>query len=335
MDSYEKRLLLIIRYMPIFAISIIYFMFFMFLFIYNYELFNACFKQFILFSIIFILISLYFSFKISNYLQKLLLDYRNEILKNTEKNKIKDLMLFQQSKLATISELLYNISHQWRQPLSVIITIASGIKIKKELGINDDSKDIEMFEGILKSANYLSQTIEGFRDFRDFYTSNTPRINFSISKCINKCIKIIDQQFLNKNIIIKRDIEEFDIYGFEQQLIRVLLNILNNARDALEKNDLTLRIIFIKTKLLKDCITISINDNGGGIEEKNFDKIFEPYFTTKHQSKGKGVSLYMSYQMISKSFGGEIFVKDSEIEYLDKTYIGANFKITIPLDNLN
>lgn len=329
MDSYEKKLLLIIKYMPIFVIVIIYFMFSIFLYTYNYELFKEYFKEFILLSIFFMIISLYSSFKISNYLGKSLLEYKNKILKNIEENKTKDLILFQQSKLATIGELLYNISHQWRQPLSVITTIASGIKIEKELGINDDSKDIEMLDGILKSANYLSQTIE---DFRDFYTPNTSKINFSITNCINKCIKITSQQFLNKNIIIKLEIEEFDIYGFEQQLIQVLLNILNNSRDAFERNNLTKRIILIKTFLSNDNITISINDNGGGIEESNLKKIFEPYYTTKHQSNGTGVSLYMSYQIISKSFKGNILVENSEIKYLDNTYIGANFRIIIPLN---
>lgn len=329
MKSNEKKLLLVIKYMPIFVISMFYFMFSAFLYTYNYELFKEYLKEFILLLIFFMIISLYFSFKISNYLRESLLEYKNEILKNMEENKAKDLILLQQSKLTTISELIYNISHQWRQPLSVITTIASGIKVKKELGANDDSKDIEMLDGILNSANYLSQTIE---NFRCFYIPNNLKTKFSITGCINKCIKITEIQFLNKNIIIKLDIEEFEIYGYEQQLIQVLLNILNNSRDAFVKNDLKQRMIFIKTKLLKDSISISIKDNAGGIEEKNLNKIFEPYYTTKHQSKGTGVSLYMSYQIISKSFGGNIFVENSEEEYLNKMHIGAKFRIIIPLN---
>ena len=327
MDFYEKKVLLIIKYMPILVISINYFIVSIFLYTNNYYLFKEYFEEFILLSTFFMVISLYFSFKISNYLRKLFLEYKKSIFKNIEENKTKDLILFQQSKLATIGELIYNISHQWRQPLSVITTIASGIKIEKELGINNDVEEIEMLNKILKSANHLSQTIE---DFREFYNPNMPKIKFSITTCINKCIEIINQQFINKNIIIKKEIQEFDIYGFEQQLIQVFINILNNSRDAFEENDIKERIIFIKTRLLNDSITISINDNGGGIEEKNLKKIFEPYFTTKHQLNGIGISLYMSYQIITKSFGGEIFVENNEIKYFDKTYIGANFKISIP-----
>lgn len=329
MDTNEKKILFIIRFTPILAIGISYIIITLFLYINSYELFEKYFKHFLIWPIIIMFISLYFSYQLTNFLEKSFLKYQNKIFNDIEENKKKDLVLFQQSKLATIGELLYNISHQWRQPLSVITTIASGIKVEKELGINDDSKDIEMLDGILKSANYLSQTIE---DFRDFYTPNASKTKFSITKCINKCLKLIGHQFLNKNIMIKHDIEEFNIYGFEQQLIQVFVNILNNSRDAFERNNLAQRIIFIKTFLSNDSITISIHDNGGGIKESNLEKIFEPYFTTKHQSNGTGVSLYMSYQIISKSFNGNIIAENSEIKYLDTTYIGANFKIIIPLN---
>lgn len=328
MDINEKRILFIIRYAPILVISILYIIISLFLYIHSYELFEKYFKDFLVFSMLIILISLFFSYQLTNFLEKSFIKYKNKIFNDVEENKKKDLVLFQQSKLATIGELIYNISHQWRQPLSVITTIVSGIKIEKELGINDDSKDIEMLEGILKSANYLSQTIE---DFRDFYNPNIPKTKFSITKCITKCIKIISPQFFFKNIVIQQDIKESTIYGFEQQLIQVLLNILNNSRDIFEKKDLAQRVIFIKTSLYNDSITISINDNGGGIEESNLEKIFEPYFTTKHQSTGTGISLYMSYQIISKNFNGTIIAENSEMTYLDTTYIGANFKIIIPM----
>ena len=328
MNTNEKKILFIIRFTPIFVISLSYIVISLFMYINSYELFEKYFKDFLVFSMVIILISLFFSYQLTNFLGNSFIKYKNKIFNDVEENKKKDLVLFQQSKLATIGELIYNISHQWRQPLSVITTIASGIKLEKELGINNDSKDIEMLDRILKSANYLSQTIE---DFRDFYNPNTSKINFSITTCINKCIKIIVHQFLDKNIIIKQDIKEFAIYGFEQQLIQVLLNILNNSRDAFEKKDLPKKIIFIKTFLLNDTMTISINDNAGGIEESNLGKIFEPYFTTKHESKGTGISLYMSYQIISKNFNGNIVVENSLINYLDTRYVGANFKIIIPI----
>lgn len=327
MNLSERKILLFIKFMPLFVIIVIYIICSLFLYKNNYELFEKYFKEVILLSIILILISLYLSYKITNLLKKSFVKYQNKILEDIEENKKRDFMLFQQSKLATIGELLYNISHQWRQPLSVITTTASGIKIQKEMGIDNKLKEIEMLDGIVKNANYLSQTIE---DFRDFYNPTTLKVDFLIGDCINKCLKIINPQFMNKDIIIKQDIEEFSIYGFEQQLIQVLINLLNNSRDIFETNNIKNKIIFIKTRIIKDNFIIEITDSGGGIEKSNLEKIFEPYFTTKHKSAGTGVSLYMSYQIISENFNGHLTVENSEIKYLNKEYFGARFKIIIP-----
>ena len=327
MNLNERKILLFIKFMPLFVIIVIYIICSLFLYKNNYELFEKYFKEVILLSIILILISLYFSYKITNLLKESFIKYQNKILEDIEENKKRDFMLFQQSKLATIGELLYNISHQWRQPLSVITTTASGIKIQKEMGIDNKLKEIEMLDGIVKNGNYLSQTIE---DFRDFYNPTTLKVGFLIGDCINKCIKIINPQFMNKDIIIKKDIEEFSIYGFEQQLIQVLINLLNNSRDIFETNNIKNKIIFIKTGIIKDNFIIEITDNGGGIEKSNLEKIFKLYFTTKYKSVGTGVSLYMSYQIISEIFNGYLTVENSEIKHLGKTYIGAKFKIIIP-----
>ena len=323
MDSNEKRILQIIRFTPIFVISISYIMISLFMYVNSYELFEKYLNLFLILSIIIVLISLYFSYKLTNFLKNSFIKYKNKILEDIEENKKKDLILFQQSKMATIGELLYNISHHWRQPLSVITTISSGIKIEKELGINNDLEEIKMLDEIINNANYLSLTIE---DFRDFYISDSIKTDFSITLCINKCLKII----IDNNIIIQQELEEFSIHGFEQQLIQVIINILNNSRDAFEKNGLEKRLIFIQTTLMDDNKIITISDNAGGIEEPNLNKIFEPYYSTKHKSTGIGLSLYMSYQIISKSFNGNITVENSELKYLNDRYIGVKFKIVIP-----
>lgn len=327
MDSNEKKLLLFIKFIPILIIIIIYIAASLFLYINNCELFTKYFKEFTFISIILILISLYFSYQITNFLKKSFTKYQNKILNELEENKKKDFILFQQSKLATIGELLCNISHQWRQPLSIITTTASGIKIQKQFGIDGGLNEIKMLESILNNANYLSQTIE---DFRDFYTPMTLKTDFLISKCINKCIRIVNPQFKDKGIFIKEIIEDFVINGFEQQLIQVLINLLNNSRDKFEENNKNNKVIFIKTNILEDNFLITIMDNAGGINELNFKNMFKPYFTTKDKSKGIGISLYMSHQIISKSFDGNISAENIEIEHLGKRYIGAKFKITIP-----
>ncbi len=151
MDSNEKRILQIIRFTPIFVISISYIMISLFMYVNSYELFEKYLNLFLILSIIIVLISLYFSYKLTNFLKNSFIKYKNKILEDMEENKKKDLILFQQSKMATIGELLYNISHHWRQPLSVITTISSGIKIEKELGINNDLEEIKMLDEIINN----------------------------------------------------------------------------------------------------------------------------------------------------------------------------------------
>ncbi len=117
----------------------------------------------------------------------------------------------------------------------------------------------------------------------------------------------------------------------QNELLQVVLNILNNAKDALKEFRLEDRKIFITIYQEENNAVISIKDNAGGIPEKLLPKIFDAYFTTKHQSQGTGLGLYMSYQIITNRFGGMIDVINEEYLYHGAKYKGANFKIIIPL----
>jgi signal transduction histidine kinase len=118
--------------------------------------------------------------------------------------------------------------------------------------------------------------------------------------------------------------------GLENELIQVIINILNNAKDALKDIE-GKKIIFINTYTIKDSVQIKIKDTGKGIPTKLIDKIFEPYFTTKHQSQGTGIGLYMTSQIITKHLHGEIIVSNIKYNYKKEDFIGASFKIKIPI----
>lgn len=323
----ENRILFFIKYAPLVIILMFNFFISFFLYFNHNELFNYYYKELIFFSIFIFFVSLYSSFFITNFLEKSLLKYVNALIEEKEKNKRKDFLLFQQSKLSTIGELLGNIVHQWRQPLNVITITASGIKMQKELGIIDNKKEIELLEKIMNNINYLCQTVD---DFRDFYTPHAPKSNFLISTCIDKCLKIINSQFSNNNVSIKKEIEDFKINGFENQLMQILINLFNNSIDKFEESEIKDRIIKIKTFHNNSDFFISIMDNAGGINENILTKIFEPYFTTKENKKGTGIGLYMSLQIIQKSFNGIILAKNTQFEYLNKNYLGALFEIKLP-----
>ncbi|MGA1940240.1 ABC transporter substrate-binding protein [Arcobacter sp. YIC-310] len=253
-----------------------------------------------------------------------------KIKDEVEKNLKKDRLLVRQSKMAAMGQMIENIAHQWRQPLSVITTSASGLKIKKEVGDLDDKFFFETLDRIVNSSNYLSHTID---DFRYFFKPQDKKVKFDISNTLEKTINLLNSKFEQENIKIVKDFQTIEVYGHETEFIQVFINILNNAKDALSLNDKDNKFIFIETKRKKGKIVIKIKDNAGGIKSKILDKVFEPYFTTKHTSKGTGIGLYMCDQIISKYMNGQIEVTNKKFEYKEQKYKGAEFTVTLFDDN--
>ncbi|MGM0518689.1 MAG: ABC transporter substrate-binding protein [Campylobacterota bacterium] len=263
-------------------------------------------------------------------LQKINDSLEKRVKEEVEKNLKKDRLIARQSKMISLSEMIENIAHQWRQPLSLISTVASGMKIKKEFGTLEDKFFYESVDSIVNSANYLSSTID---DFRYFFKPKQEKEVFEISNTLEKTLNLLNVKFSQENIKIIKDLEYIEIYGHETELIQALINILNNARDILIQNNKDKRYIFITVKKVEDAIKIEILDNGGGIKKKNLDKIFEPYFTTKHSSRGTGIGLYMCHQIITKYMNGLIEVHNEKYEYENEKHKGAKLTITLYEDN--
>jgi signal transduction histidine kinase/ABC-type nitrate/sulfonate/bicarbonate transport system substrate-binding protein len=287
----------------------------------NYTFFNKMFAVIIVLIIILILIYRQYLLKQMN--KKLYERIEIEMKKNEEKHRIS----IQQSRMASMGEMLENIAHQWRQPLSTISIAASGIELKKELNILNDEDLKDSLRHIKNSTQYLSNTIE---DFRNFFSKDKISSNINIRNTVNKTIDLISSTFAKEEIILVRNIQDINFLSFENELIQVLMNILINAKDALENKQS--KLIIIKVKQLKNNLIISIKDNAGGIDEDIIDKIFEPYFTTKHQFKGTGIGLYMSKLIVEKHLDGEIFAKNVSYEFNKTLYQGALFKIILPLN---
>ncbi|MGB1226581.1 MAG: PAS domain-containing protein [Poseidonibacter sp.] len=239
--------------------------------------------------------------------------------------KQKDLFI-QKSRQAAMGEMLENIAHQWRQPLSVITTAASGLKISNNLNMIK-SEDIDSsMDQIIRSGMYLSQTID---DFRNFLNKDRIITNVNIKKLINSAIYFYKSQIEKDKIDLVLNIDDITIEAYENELLQCLLNILNNAFDALSQNNLDKKCIIIDVYTEKNNCIISIKDNALGIKEKNLLKIFEPYFTTKHKSVGTGIGLYMTHEIITKHLLGNIEVSNTNFIYLGKNVKGACFKITL------
>jgi len=241
--------------------------------------------------------------------------------------KEKEVLLSQQSKMAAMGEMLGNIAHQWRQPLSVITTAASGIQIQRDFGTLKDEELVHAMKEIMKSSNYLSHTID---DFRDFFKPNKEKITVDLEEIMEKTLGLVSSKFKNLEISIIKNFEKISLYGLDNELIQAFMIILNNASEAFENKDIK-KALFIDMKKEDDSIVISFKDNAGGIPDDIISRIFEPYFTTKHKSQGTGIGLYMTEEIIVKHMKGSIEVKNITFTYENIEYIGANFTIKLPI----
>ena len=241
--------------------------------------------------------------------------------------KSQEQLLIQQSKLTSMGVMIANIAHQGRQPLSVISTLATGIKLQKELNISDEESEKESLTLINDNAQYLSKTID---DFKNFFKKSTIKNNVNCESMFKKTFKLILSRLQNKNITIVENYEDVQFQTYESELIQVFMNIINNAIDALENIE-TEKYIFIKTEKINNKLFIHIKDNAGGINEEIIHKIFEPYFTTKNEKQGTGIGLFMCNEIIVKHLDGKIFVSNESFEYSNKKYKGSLFTIELPL----
>jgi PAS domain S-box-containing protein len=231
-------------------------------------------------------------------------------------------MLESQSRLASMGEMIGNIAHQWRQPLSTITTAASGMDFESEMGTLTKEKINYYADGIEKNAQYLSDTID---TFRDYIKENKELKSVIVQERIATVLQIMDASLKNHNIKIETHIEPdpVKVKMVAQELDQVIINVLNNAKDILTEKDI--QNAWIKLELLKQesKVIIRIEDNGGGIPEDVMPHIFEPYFTTKHQSQGTGLGLHMSYKIVTESLHGKLYARNS--------VNGARFFIEFPL----
>jgi signal transduction histidine kinase len=229
-----------------------------------------------------------------------------EVQKELEKNIKKDKIIAYQTRLAIIGEMLNNIAHQWRQPLneinSLLITIDYTMMKEKIF-----SKDIEeKLQAIENQTQYMSNTID---DFRDYFNPNKQKTEFTFEEVVQKSLNIFSGTISKYDINIEKIVyNDKKHYNYMSELVQIIITILNNAKDALVLNKIQDPKIIIKIR--EDLICIE--DNGGGIDPNNIDKIFNPYFTTKGTKKGTGIGLYLCRMIVEDSLQGSIGVKNIE-----------------------
>lgn len=240
-----------------------------------------------------------------------------KVEEEVEKNREKDKVMFQQARLASMGEMIGNIAHQWRQPLFELNISAYSMK---KAFLNDDKEEFE--SQYLHSKEVIQNMSNTIEDFRNYFNPKKQKEHFSIKEAIKETLSIIKGTISKEGIEIKLSGHDHEGYGYKNEFSQAILIILNNAKDALKdkKNN---KIVTIKIKKENDSISIKITDNAGGVKEEYIDKIFEPYFTTKHASTGTGLGLYMAKTIVGNSLNGELLFKNVSN--------GACFEIKIPV----
>ncbi len=298
-----------------------------------------------------LVLSLFFTFMIAKNFQRLLYNFsyivekRNRQMQKlqnqidervneaVEKLREKDHIMYQHARLASMGEMIGNIAHQWRQPLNALTLLIQSFGTKSYSGkLNQAFIDKQVDEG-LRLAISMSDTIE---DFRNFFSPSKEKEHFDLYKSIHDTLEMSSFFCKDENIDIQVHCDkDVKIYGYANEFSQVILNFINNARDNFKHRDIhddkKIDIEIVREDGDEPQVVIYFVDNGGGIENHIIDRVFEPYFTTKHKATGTGIGLYMSKQIIEVQMGGEVTVKNVKREFDGRVYTCAEFKIAIPV----
>lgn len=233
-------------------------------------------------------------------------------------------------KMLAMSDMIDNIAHQYRQPLTIISTIASGMKIDKEMGNFNEDILIDNCEQIEQNAKYLSQVID---DFNIYIKDEGELEKFDVVSVMEDMFEKLSRLLEENSIDVVFNFEE-NIYILSNPRLfsQAFLNMILNAVDVLGSKK-GKKYIFINIHKNKNNCIIELKDNAGGIKDEIISKIFEIYFTTKHNYLGTGLGLYITYNIINRQLGGIIEVNNEDFLFNEKELRGANFRVTLPISS--
>jgi len=238
-----------------------------------------------------------------------------EVAKQTEQEQ----MLLMQCRMASMGEMMAAIAHQWRQPLMNINAILLNIDLAIESKPVDEHYLHGRIDEIASITTHMSQTIE---DFRDLFKPKQQKSTFFLHEIIDEVLTLLKNNLKTITVRQKRQSDPLLIDGYKGEMVQVLVILLSNAVEILHTRNIAHKTISLQTQKRENQVSISIEDNAGGIEAQNLSKIFDPYFTTKQQTGGTGLGLYIAKIIVEHNFNGTLEVANAAK--------GARFTITIP-----
>lgn len=243
---------------------------------------------------------------------KKIIDFEKEITEHES-------LMIAQSRFAAMGEMMSMIAHQWRQPLSTTTLMIADERIKLMMDKRDTNEYEKMLEKISDTMLYLSETID---DFQTYFKPEKNTQKVPISELIERVENFQEARLMLSKVQLHIDMCEDELIDtYANEVVQVLINIINNAIDILEERNVDERHIWINVSCDDNNVYITLEDNGGGIEDEIKDKIFEPYFSQKSKN-GTGLGLYMSKMIIEKHMNGTLGVSNS--------VNGAFFAIILP-----
>ncbi len=236
--------------------------------------------------------------------------YKVELQKQLKDIKQKQQILIQNSKMASMGEMIANIAHQWRQPLNSLSALHTVLMM--DYDENEKLSKEEIVEFKEASSHYIHRMSSTIDDFRNFFSPTKEKELFVVSFAIEEAIKFVKDSYLDENVQLINNTKNRDtqIVSYKNELLQVIMILLNNSRDAIVGNKIKNPQVIVDLIENPKSIKICVKDNGGGIDDEIMEKIFEPYFTTKFKSNGTGVGLYMSKMIVEDSIGGELKIEN-------------------------
>lgn len=225
------------------------------------------------------------------------------VIKLTEKDKF----IAKQSKFAAMGEMISMIAHQWRQPLTGMSMTTNNLLLDIELQDIDEERFKDSLEIVNKQIEYLSSTID---DFKNFFRPEQKSEKVGIAKLVKESCMIIDSSLKSAGVEMKIDIsDEITILTTKNDITQIILNLVKNSMDAYSENKIENKIIEISAVDKPNRVEIIVKDYAGGIPKEIIDKIFDPYFSTKDKKNGTGLGLYMSKMIIEDHLSGYLDVE--------------------------
>ena len=249
-------------------------------------------------------------FKKETELEELNTTLKERVEAEVEKNKQKEQLIYQQSKQAAMGQMLNNIAHQWRQPLNAVSITVGKLEYASKKDILQKEDLDSSLQSIKSLVKQMSDTID---DFRNFFKPDKAKGYFSLLQCLKNSASVVSEAYESQNIKISIICDpQIECFGYERELMQVLLVCFGNSKDAIEENGVKEgKITVVGKQTPHGDVSITITDNGGGVKNEIIHDIFDPFFTTKEEGKGSGIGLYMSKQIIEQGMQGSIFAVNS------------------------